>query len=70
MMQSAKMGMATLNHLGRTERAVQSKTRRRSSQSDVELMTEEQILGSSRLRDLNRSATNSERVQDRKHQSK
>ena len=45
MMQSAKMGMATLNHLGRTERAVQSKTRRRSFQSDVELMTEEQILG-------------------------
>jgi hypothetical protein len=60
MMQSAKMGMATLNYLGRTERvrpepghpyqqrpvnAVQSETRRRSSQSDVELMTEEQILG-------------------------
>jgi hypothetical protein len=62
-----------LNYLGRIEQtgpnsrhpyqqrpvtAVQPQTRRRSPQCDVELMTEKQVLGLSRQRDLNMSAAN------------
>jgi len=62
-----------LNHLGHAEQArpepghpyqqrpvtaAQSKTRRRTPQGDAELMTEKQVLGLKRHRDLNKSATN------------
>ena len=62
-----------LNYLGRTKQArpepchpyqqcpvnpAQPKTRRRTPLGDVELMTEEKALGSSRHRGLNKSATN------------
>jgi hypothetical protein len=38
--------------------AAQSKTRRRTPQSDAELMTSDRLLGSSRPRDLNKSTMN------------